>query len=158
MKLNLIASKEVRRDRLAICEACPVFVSSTRSCGTLVKDAIVKKHVTLNGVTFNPCGCQMDTKVTFTTSHCPAGKWSGKLSLAQKVELKSYLEKAGTTFNVTELFKWADMATGIKNQRTTCPPCVETVRNDLWNMVKDIEKELPLVKEPRKRGPKTIAS
>lgn len=155
MNWNPLASKDIRRERTRICEACPVFVSSTRSCGTIGIAAVRKKSVTVRGKTFSPCGCQVDLKILpFSLTSCPGGFWGSEyMSTAEKLELKKYLQANWEkSFDLNDLRKWGYKAMKQKLEISNCRDCVIKLRDDLWNMVKDVD--VPLYREPRQRGPK----
>lgn len=70
-----VAPTEYQR-RLATCKGCPVFKSKTQSCGTLGKDALFPRTVTLNdGTQVKPCGCFLPLKAWIHQAKCPANKW-----------------------------------------------------------------------------------
>jgi hypothetical protein len=53
--MSLIASKEVKKQRLDICNACDKFIAETSQCGE--------------------CLCFMNIKAALSRSKCPIGKW-----------------------------------------------------------------------------------
>lgn len=70
------AEDSERAQRMAICSACPIFVPSTQSCGTLVVDHLRTRTVTLpDGRSVTPCGCYLPLKTWIKTAHCPAQRW-----------------------------------------------------------------------------------
>jgi len=52
-------------NRVSICEGCPSYRKSTKSCGILL----------LGGLNKNTCGCYIPAKARFKNTHCPQGKW-----------------------------------------------------------------------------------
>lgn len=68
-------AEQKANDRLAMCHSCPVYHSTTGSCGRLMIDAIAPKPVIVNGVSVNPCGCIVALKVLFGSETCPGNFW-----------------------------------------------------------------------------------
>ena len=69
------AKESLRQQRIAICEACPVYHSDTRSCGRLVLDAIDPEPVVVDGRQVKPCGCFVPLKAASRSEHCPGNFW-----------------------------------------------------------------------------------
>lgn len=60
---RITTSLEVRKERMAICQACAHF------------DKGKCKDVVVDGVTKKGCGCQLGLKVALATESCPQQKW-----------------------------------------------------------------------------------
>lgn len=53
------SEESLQKERMAICESCPFFISLTRQC---------KK-----------CGCFMDAKTKLADATCPENKWGAQV-------------------------------------------------------------------------------
>lgn len=62
---------EVKKTRMARCNACPYLKPNTRSCGTL----LVGDKVMHNFMPIQLCGCLVNEKTELPGERCPAGKW-----------------------------------------------------------------------------------
>jgi hypothetical protein len=71
--------------------ACPVYVSSTGSCGKFMD--LFQDHVTIDGVTFKPCGCHLRSKASLKHFDCPANKWPMIFTKKQLSILKDIAER-----------------------------------------------------------------
>lgn len=60
------------KGRLSICQECPFYKESTKSCGTLMMGDIVELA---GGQQAQLCGCYMPDKVKYKDEHCPIGNW-----------------------------------------------------------------------------------
>lgn len=87
----LFTTAQQRKERLDICMACPVYVSSTGSCGKFMD--LFQDHVTIDGVTFKPCGCHLRSKASLKHFDCPAGKWPTIFSKKQLSILKDIADR-----------------------------------------------------------------
>ena len=87
----LFTTAQQRKERLDICMACPVYVSSTGSCGKFMD--LFQDHVTLDGVTFKPCGCHLRSKASLKHFDCPASKWPIIFSKKQLSILKDIADR-----------------------------------------------------------------
>ena len=87
----LFTTAQQRKERLDICMACPVYVSSTGSCGKFMD--LFQDLVTLDGVTFKPCGCHLRSKASLKHFDCPAGKWPTIFSKKQLSILKDIADR-----------------------------------------------------------------
>ena len=88
----LFTTAAQRKERLDTCFACPVYVSSSGSCGKFMD--LFQDQVTLDGVTFKPCGCHLRSKASLKHFDCPAGKWSPIFNKKQLSILKDIAERA----------------------------------------------------------------
>ena len=88
----LFTTAQQRKERLDICMACPVYVSSTGSCGKFMD--LFQDHVTIDGVTFKPCGCHLRSKASLKHFDCPANKWPMIFTKKQLSILKDIAERA----------------------------------------------------------------
>lgn len=88
----LFTTAQQRKERLDICMACPVYVSSSGSCGKFMD--LFQDPVTIDGVTFKPCGCHLRSKASLKHFDCPAGKWPTIFSKKQLSILKDIAERA----------------------------------------------------------------
>lgn len=52
-------------ERIAICNSCPDYVHTTRSCGPLIFGALKE----------GTCGCFIPIKARIKQTQCPQGKW-----------------------------------------------------------------------------------
>ena len=148
--------------RMAICNECPAFNTTARTCGTpLNKLNPLGNTMTIDGVTFKPCGCFLDVKTKMTLSDCPAGKW-------EKVIDGSLLEDAQTLlFNArkngalnnderTTLARLKSLMTGRSEKVTSCVTCVNQTIAELNKQLKR-EEVLQIEEQPpihKKRGRK----
>lgn len=150
-------------NRLAICIECPAYNATTRTCGTpLNKLNPLANTMTIDGVTFKPCGCFLDIKTKMTLSDCPAGKW-------EKIVDQSIMEDAKTLLAIAKsqgalngeqrslLAKIKSLMTG-KNEKVT--NCVTCLNMDIAELNKQLKREEVLQVEeeqsitPKKRGRK----
>lgn len=88
----LFTTAAQRKERLDTCFACPVYVSSTGSCGKFMD--LFQDTVTIDGVTFKPCGCHLRSKASLKHFDCPAGKWPTIFSKKQLAILKDIADRA----------------------------------------------------------------
>lgn len=87
----LFTTAQQRKERLETCFNCPVYVSKTGSCGTFLDP--FQAAVTIDGVTFKPCGCHLRSKASLKHFDCPAGKWATIFSKKQLAILKDIAER-----------------------------------------------------------------
>jgi len=87
----LFTTAQQRKERLDICMACPVYVSSTGSCGKFMD--LFQDNVTIDGVTFKPCGCHLRSKASLKHFDCPANKWPMIFTKKQLSILKDIAER-----------------------------------------------------------------
>ena len=88
----LFTTAQQRKERLDICMACPVYVAKSTSCGKFMD--LFQDLVTIDGVTFKPCGCHLRAKASLKHFDCPAGKWPTIFSKKQLSILKDIAERA----------------------------------------------------------------
>lgn len=127
-----------RKDRIAICKACPVYNVITGSCGPFLHPLRNPnaEPVTIDGVTFKPCGCNIAAKASLKISACPAGKWSSLIPDKTRKRIKHFLdiyqlEKHLTVEQRKELI--AELQSIDPTYRSTnCPACV---RNELKGLI-----------------------
>jgi hypothetical protein len=135
----------VRAQRYHSCLSCKHFVSSTRSCGTLIvgKDltdeqvAEISEEllITHRKKKIRLCGCVMPVKAYLAFASCPIGKWNmhridsddvNKLrAFIDSLEGKSKLSQE----EVAELLRWNGMITGKKMQK--CTECIRQLLADM---------------------------
>jgi hypothetical protein len=153
---------EMANMRMAICKECPVYNSTTRTCGTpLNKLNPFAQPVTLDGVTFKPCGCFLDLKTKMTFQDCPAGKWPIVVDSEKKKQAKELVQSVKATNVLTDpqrrlLAEFDELMKGSKGKVSSCVPCVNKMIDDLHNQLKSEEvllttEETP---QPKKRGRK----
>jgi hypothetical protein len=157
---------EMANMRMAICRECPVYNSTTRTCGTpLNKLNPFATPVTLDGVTFKPCGCFLDLKTKMTFQDCPAGKWPVVVDAEKKAQAKELVQSVKATNTLTDpqrrlLAEFDELMKGSKGKVSSCVPCVNKMIDDLHNQLKSeevllIEEEQP---KKKKRGRKSRKS
>lgn len=85
---------EQRKERIAICRACPVYVPTTGSCGQFLHPILNPNQApaTIDGVTFQPCGCNIAAKATLKISQCPANKWPLLLDAKVRDQIKQIVD------------------------------------------------------------------
>ena len=64
-------SPDLYDTRMRICENCPFFNKTTKSCGTLMVGGTVEYE----GKEMELCGCHIPTKALYKDDGCPLGKW-----------------------------------------------------------------------------------
>lgn len=136
----LFTTAQQRKERLDICFQCPVYVSQTGSCGKFMD--LFQDHVTLDGITFKPCGCHLRSKASLKHFDCPANKWPTIFSKKQLSILKDIAERATKQkFLVKED---RDMLTSIFQTQDTnfrgfsCTSCGGEVFNALNQLLTDM--------------------
>jgi hypothetical protein len=117
--------------------------------------------VTLDGVTFKPCGCFLDLKTKMTFADCPAGKWP-KIVDAELVEQAKQLVDEVKRTNVLSdgnrklLTQLDTLMKGTNTKTSSCVPCINKIISELNNQLK--REEVLLISEetpqPKKRGRK----
>jgi hypothetical protein len=143
--------------RMAICRECPVYNSTTRTCGTpLNKLNPFAQPVTLDGVTFKPCGCFLDLKTKMTFQDCPAGKWPIVVDAEKKAQAKELVQSVKATNTLTDpqrrlLAEFDEMMKGSKGKVSSCVPCVKKMVDDLHNQLKTEEVLLSEEEQPKKK-------
>lgn len=151
---------EMANVRMAICRECPVYNSTTRTCGTpLNKLNPFAQPVMLDGVTFKPCGCFLDLKTKMTFQDCPAGKWPVVVDAEKKAQAKELVESVKATNMLTDpqrrlLAEFDELMKGSKGKVSSCVPCVKKMVDDLNNQLKTEEVLLneEVTTTPKKRG------
>jgi len=153
---------EMAAKRMAICNECPAFNSTARTCGTpLNKLNPLGNTMTIDGVTFKPCGCFLDVKTKMTLSDCPAGKWEkvidGSLLDDAKTLLFNAKSKGAIEFKDRQLLaELKSLMTGRPEKVTGCVSCVNQTLAELNKQLK--REEVLQIKEqpqtPKKRGRK----
>ena len=88
----MITTKDIRNNRLEICKSCPYFVSSTLSCGELIKGG----NVVQGRTTRKLCGCVMPTKTWLKIAKCPLNKWGRELSRKDLKKIKDLIHEVRT--------------------------------------------------------------
>jgi hypothetical protein len=136
---------EMANMRMAICRECPVYNSTTRTCGTpLNKLNPFSKVVTLDSVTFKPCGCFLDLKTKMTFQDCPAGKWPIVVDSEKKAQAKELVQAVKATNVLTDqqrklLTELDELMKGSKGKVSSCVPCINKMIDDLHNQLKTEE-------------------
>ena len=157
---------EMANMRMVICRECPVYNSTTRTCGTpLNKLNPFATPVTLDGVTFKPCGCFLDLKTKMTFQDCPGGRWPIVVDSEKKAQAKELVQSVKATNVLSDpqrklLAEFDELMKGSKGKVSSCVPCVNKMIDDLHNQLKSEEvllttEETP---QPKKRGRKSRKS
>ena len=157
---------EMANMRMTICRECPVYNSTTRTCGTpLNKLNPFAQPVTLDGVTFKPCGCFLDLKTKMTFQDCPGGRWPIVVDSEKKAQAKELVQSVKATNVLSDsqrklLAEFDELMKGSKGKVSSCVPCVNKMIDDLHNQLKSEEvlfttEETP---QPKKRGRKSRKS
>lgn len=154
---------EMANNRLAICIECPAYNASTRTCGVpFNKLNPLANTMTIDGITFKPCGCFLDVKTKMTLSDCPAGKWEKVVDASIIQDAKTLLETAkrngalnGEERNLLAQIK--SLMTGKNEKVTSCVSCVNQTISELNKQLKreevlQVEEEQSI--QPKKRGRK----
>jgi len=155
---------EMANQRLAICVECPAYNATVRTCGKpLNKLNPFGETMTINGVTFKPCGCFLDVKTKMTLSDCPAGKWAKVVDASLLQDAKTLLMNAKSKGSIDQkerelLAELKSLMTGRKEKITSCVSCVNQTIDELNRQLKreevlQIENEQPIT-QPKKRGRK----
>lgn len=151
---------EMANKRMATCIECPAYNATTRTCGTpLNKLNPLGETMTIDGVTFKPCGCFLDIKTKMTLSDCPANRWEKVVdgSLMQDAQTLLFNAKKNGALNNDErtlLARLKSLMTGKNEKVTSCVSCVNQTIAELNKQLKreevlQIEVEQPT---PKKRG------
>jgi hypothetical protein len=154
---------EMANKRMATCIECPAYNATARTCGTpLNKLNPLGETMTIDGVTFKPCGCFLDIKTRMTLSDCPAGRWEKVVdpSVIQdaKTLLQTAKERGALEFKERQLLaNLNSLMTGKNEKVTSCVSCVNQTIAELNKQLKreevlQIEEEQPI--QPKKRGRK----
>ena len=154
---------EMANKRMATCIECPAYQATTRTCGTpLNKMNPLGQTMTIEGVTFKPCGCFLDVKTKMTLSDCPAGKWEKVVdgSLMQDAQTLLFNAKKNGALNNDErtlLARLKSLMTGRNEKVTSCVTCVNQTIAELNKQLKreevlQIDEVQPIT--PKKRGRK----
>lgn len=154
---------EMANKRMATCIECPAYNATTRTCGTpLNKLNPLGETMTIDGVTFKPCGCFLDVKTKMTLSDCPAGRWEKVVdgSLIQDAQTLLFNAKKNGALNNDErtmLARLKSLMTGRNEKVTSCVTCVNQTIAELNKQLKreevlQIDEVQPIT--PKKRGRK----
>jgi hypothetical protein len=154
---------EMANKRMATCIECPAYHATTRTCGTpLNKMNPLGETMTIDGVTFKPCGCFLDVKTKMTLSDCPAGKWEKVVdgSLMQDAQTLLFNAKKNGALNNDErtlLARLKSLMTGRNEKVTSCVSCVNQTIAELNKQLKreevlQVDEVQPIT--PKKRGRK----
>jgi hypothetical protein len=151
---------EMANKRMATCIECPAYNATTRTCGTpLNKLNPLGETMTIEGVTFKPCGCFLDIKTKMTLSDCPANRWEKVVdgSLMQDAQTLLFNAKKNGALNNDErtlLARLKSLMTGKNEKVTSCVSCVNQTIAELNKQLK--REEVLQVDEvqptPKKRG------
>ena len=90
----LFVDAKIRTERYNTCEGCEHFVSSTKSCGTLVTEAFTDSPL---------CGCYMPAKVKLKVASCPLGKWEATIHPEDVEQIREYLDRPNSDKTIEEL-------------------------------------------------------
>jgi len=126
-----------RKERIEICKNCPVYVATTGSCGQPLHRIVnpTAEPVTLDGVTFKPCGCFISAKATLKISDCPAGRWPKIVSVETRKKIAEVIQRYETNkfINVEDRKYLTELLRDLDPRYTpsSCPACV---RNELKNL------------------------
>jgi len=124
-----VKSSEYNR-RLAICRNCKFFEASTQSCGSLIVGEEQEIEVQYKKKSIHLCGCVMPIKAKLSLASCPANKWKGMLTDAERNELLLLLEEIETTGKIddnqrNQFYAYKDQITQAYNERSTCSACIK---------------------------------
>ena len=153
---------EMANKRLATCIECPAYNATVRTCGTpLNKLNPLGETMTVDGVTFKPCGCFLDIKTKMTLSDCPAGRWEKVVDASVLQDAKTLLqtakERGALEFKERQLLaNLKSLMTGRNEKVTSCVSCVNQTIAELNKQLKR-EDVLQLDEQPpmkKKRGRK----
>ena len=157
-----MTNKEMFTYRMEICNACPIFNKTTRTCGTpLNKLNPFGEWQEMNGVRFKPCGCFMDVKGRMALQECPAGLWGTVVDSNVIDEAKELIKVIKESGKVTgEQRKVLGQLKGIIQGGKAvslrhCVGCVNKIVDELGHQLKREETELINEVEqpqPKKRG------
>lgn len=155
---------QMANERMHICIECPIYNSTTRTCGTpLNKLNPFAKSVTLDGVTFKPCGCFLDIKTRMTFSDCPGKRWPKVVDDELLEQAKALIAEVKSTNVLSDsnrkLLRQLDsLMKGTNTQVTSCIPCINKMISELENQLKREEvllsEEQPTQKKKRGRKPR----
>ena len=154
---------EMAAKRMATCIECPAYNATTRTCGTpLNKLNPLGETMTIEGVTFKPCGCFLDVKTKMTLSDCPANRWEKVVdgSLIQDAQTLLFNARKNGALNNDErttLARLKSLMTGRNEKITSCVTCVNQTIAELNKQLKreevlQIDEVQPIT--PKKRGRK----
>ena len=152
---------EMAAKRMATCIECPAYNATTRTCGTpLNKLNPLAETMTIEGVTFKPCGCFLDIKTKMTLSDCPANRWEKVVdgSLIQDAQTLLFNARKNGALNNDErttLARLKSLMTGRNEKVTSCVTCVNQTIAELNKQLKreevlQIDEVQPIT--PKKRG------
>lgn len=124
-----VKSSEYNR-RLAICRNCKFFEQSTQSCGSLIVGEEQEIEVQYKKKSIHLCGCVMPIKAKLSLASCPANKWKGMLTDAERNDLLLLLEEIETTGKIddtqrNQFYAYKDQITRAYNERSTCSACIK---------------------------------
>ena len=146
----LFTTAQQRKERLDICMACPVYVSSTGSCGKFMD--LFQDNVTIDGVTFKPCGCHLRSKASLKHFDCPANKWPIIFTKKQLSILKDIAERATKQKFIVKEDR--DMLSEIFHTQDphfrgfSCSSCGSQVFTTLDQLLKDMNNGTVLQADP----------
>ena len=131
-------------ERLSTCNACPHFVKSTGSCGTLILGGKVPEENTVTKYRSKKrlCGCVVKFKAKLIWESCPLEKWGAyKINEQKRAELeewttsllgKGYLQPD----ELKRLYREITEITGLRHEVKTCSSCVKDAIEKLRLTVK----------------------
>lgn len=121
----LFVNATTRTERLAVCQDCEHYVTSTKSCGPLVTEAFTDSPL---------CGCYMPAKTKLKVASCPLDKWEA-LVTAEDIEIiREFLERDNADRTKQEL---NDLSTKfLQGQRASgCAACNRKLLKQLKDLV-----------------------
>ena len=150
----LFTTATERRARIDICQACPVYNSSTISCGMPLNTLNpFAKTVELDGVTFKPCGCFIRAKASLTLADCPAKRWPTLITDQQKAQIKELALKATQQRFIIkedrELLNDLLKAINPDYRGLQCSTCGDEVYKNLQNILSDMDMGEVLPSQPK---------
>ncbi len=136
----LSVSSEIRTKRIATCEACPFFVTATRSCGPLGRP----ENVGVGRTTRKLCGCFIPAKATLKIAKCPLGKWDAQIDAETMRMVVEFTATPRTELNATEiqiLFETYNKTTGSNKTYSGCKSCIREMYAELRKLAEDWKRE-----------------
>lgn len=121
----LFVNAKTKTKRLAVCQSCEHYVTTTKSCGPLVTEAFTDSKL---------CGCYMPAKTKLKVASCPLDKWDALITSEDIENIREFLGRDNANRTKRELSVLSTKFLG--GQRASgCAACNRKLLQQLKDLV-----------------------
>ncbi len=121
----LFVNAKTKAERLAVCQSCKHYVTTTKSCGPLVTEAFTDSKL---------CGCYMPAKTKLKVASCPLDKWDALITSEDIENIREFLGRDNANRTKRELSVLSTKFLG--GQRASgCAACNRKLLQQLKDLV-----------------------